>query len=102
HAIVVAAAIGGGGFVEIAEVEHGGEGVLAAGASSEDAHAGEIHPGARRRCRLHPCDAIRETAVLEILPANVVEGARTPVGAHAVDLDDDEPEFRDRARLVLA
>ena len=43
HAVVVAAAVGDGGLVELAVEEHGADRVLAAGRAAVDADAAEVH-----------------------------------------------------------
>ena len=93
EAVVVAAAEGDGGFVEVVVPEEGGERVLPAGGPAEDAHAADVEPRVACGGGFQPEDAVGEAGVAEVFVADVVEGLGAAGGAHAVDADDDEAEF---------
>lgn len=95
EAVVVTTAVGDGGAVEIAVEQDGSEGVLATGGAAVDADAREVEFGKMSGGGLEPGDAVGETGVGEIFPGDIVEGLGSPVGAHAVDLDDDEAAVSD-------
>jgi len=100
HAVVVVPGIRRGGLVKVAVPEQGRNGVLAARRAAKDADAGQVHPRARGGGGLHPRDAVGKTSVFEVLPARVVEGLGAPVGAHAVDLDEEVVGARPAAEVV--
>ena len=100
-AVVVAAAIRGRGRVEVAVVQHRTQGVLAAGGAAVDAHAGDVQRGEFFRRGPQPGDAVRQAGVLQVLPADVVEGFAPPVRARPVDAGDDEAEGRQFPRPGL-
>jgi len=89
----VAAAVGDGGLVEVAVEEEPPQGVLAAGRAAVEADAVEVEGRVGRGGGAEPGDAVGEAGVGQVAPSDVVEGLRPPVGAHAVDLDDDEAEL---------
>ena len=93
HAVVVAAAVGDGDVVEVVMIEQGAHGVLAAGTAAVDADAGEVHPGACFGGGFDPELAVGKAGILEVFPADIVEGLAAMIGAHAVEFDDDEAEF---------
>ncbi len=96
HAVVVAAAGGDRHLVELRMEEHGAGGILPAGGGAIDADAGEIHVRILRGGGLHPQNAVGESGVLEVVPADVVKRLRAVGGAHAVDLHDDEAQVGQR------
>src|SRR5688572_16656445 len=73
HAIVVATAVRDGGFVKLRMEKNSGGGVLSAGGCSKNANARNVEVAKFFRGGFHPENAIFETAVFEILPANVVK-----------------------------
>ena len=101
EAVVVAAAEGDGGLVEVVVPQEGGHGVLPARGPAVDAHALQIHPGAVFGRRLHPEDAVGEAGVAEVAPADVVEGLGAAEGAHAVDAHHDEAQGGEHVGEVI-
>ena len=96
HAVVVAAAVGDGDVIKVVVIEQRAHRTLSASTAAVDTHATEIHPRACLRGIFDPQLAIWEAGVLQVLPAHVVKGFATMIGAHAVELDDDEAEFGNR------
>ena len=74
HPVVVAAAQGDAHLVELGMEQQGGEGILPTGGIAVDAHLREVHVPVLLRCSLHPQDAVRETGILEVPPAHILEG----------------------------
>ena len=91
--IVVAATIGDRRIVKIAVSNQRSHGALPTRRSTPDTDARQIHFGTLLGGRLHPGDPIRETAVPQILPADIVKCLAAIAGPHAIDLDHDETEL---------
>ncbi len=100
HAVVVAAARGHGGLVEVAVEEQRAHRILPAGRGAVDADARDVVVRVLRGDRLVPQDAVGKAGVLQVLPADVVERLRAVRRPHAVDLHDDEPEIGQRGVAV--
>ena len=84
-AVVVAAAVGRGGAVEIPV------GQPDAGGGAVDADARPVHFGPRPRRGPDPSHAVGPPGVAEVLPAGVAKRLRPVARAEAIDLDDDQP-----------
>ena len=89
-AVVVAAAIGGAGAVEVAMTQQGVRGVLPAGRATEDAHPAQVHGGFDLRELAQPADAVRKTGVAQVPPSLLVELLAAIPRAASVDLHDVE------------
>lgn len=92
-AVVVATAVGDGGFVEITVVEEGcGRGLSTCGATV-NSDASEVHFGVFGSGGFHPLDAIGEAGVLEVFVGNLVKVTAAIIGPKAVDLNYNEAPF---------
>ena len=83
-------------MVELGVEEHAGRRILAAGRDAVDPHAGQVVVGVLARDGPVPEDAVGKAGVLDVVPADVVERLRSVGRPHAVHLDDDEAEVRQR------
>ena len=90
----MATGVGNAGFVEIAVIQHRAQRVLPAGGSAVDAHMRQVHEGVRGRRRLDPEDAIGQTGIAEIFPADILEFLRAARGPHAIHLHNDKSPVR--------
>jgi len=89
----VAAAVGAGGPVSITVIEQRPHGILAAGGTAVNVDARKVHVRIFSRWCLNPGDAIGETGILEVFPANVMKGLGASVGAHTVDDNHNKFQF---------
>src|SRR5688572_23533579 len=75
--------------------------VLPARAAAEDSDAIEVVIGIFCRGGLVPEDAIGETSITEVMPADVVKGLGTKSGSHGIHLHDDEAQIGEVGRAAL-
>src|SRR4051794_37436585 len=67
-----------------------------------DPDPGDVDPGISASELLHAGDLIEQCVVRHVSVVSLVKLFRTPRRAHAVDLDDDEPEFGERLRIAAS
>src|SRR5437879_12551731 len=80
--------------------EHAACGVLTTRGTTIDANPADIVIRILRGHSAMPEDPIRETGVLEVLPAHVMECLGTIGRAHTVHLHDNETQFRERGETT--
>lgn len=97
--VVVAAAVGDGGLVEVAVPQQRGQRALPARGAADDADARQVHPRPGGRRGAEPRNAVQEPSVPQVLVAVVMECLGPPVRPHPVDLYHHKAQFRE---LVLA
>src|SRR6266568_365561 len=91
--IVMTTAVGHGGFVKLRMEQQSPGGALASGGVAVNPNASNVVIGIFGGGGFVPQDAVGEPGVLEVFPANIVEGLRPVCGPHPIDLHDDEPQI---------
>src|SRR5216117_3313074 len=77
HPIIMAATIGDRGFVKFGMEQNRRGRILAPGGIAVNSNSGDVVPGIFGGGGLVPEDAVGKSGVLQIFPANIVEGFRT-------------------------
>jgi hypothetical protein len=101
HTVVVTPAVCGGDAVEVVVEEKSTHRILAPCGAAVYTDAAGVHPGARCSRRFYPGDTVGEACIFETLRTHVVESSGAPIGAHAVDKNDDEAPVGKLVRLIV-
>jgi len=86
--------------VEIGMREESSQSVLTASRVAVDSHPVDVIIGIFGGHGLVPENPVRQASIVEVLPKNIMEGFGPVVGAHAVNLDDDESHLGQRLHAI--
>ena len=93
HAVIMAAGGRNRYFIELRMVQQGPGRALSAGRVTKDTYPADIHVRITGGRGFDPFDPVRETAVFQVLPANIMEGLGAVRGTHAVYLHHNKAQF---------